>query len=145
MLLKREGRTVAICSPTRRAAVRRCSEVPPRTASVRREDFADTSPGDPLGPETCRTRPLGTFAPRGFPSGCRGPGSVAYLQIKCSNMRAMTKDRECTLHNACDLVVLVEVDELLLRRLRGRSVRWVTLAAECNVREIKPWMQQRQP
>ena len=65
-------------------------------------------------------------------------------EIRNGGQRRTGRSRRRTLNNACQFVVLVEVDELLLRRLRGRSVRWVTLAAECNVREIKPWMQQRQ-
>ena len=54
-------------------------------------------------------------------------------------MRAMTKARERTLHNACDLVVLVEVDELLLRRLGRRPVRRVALPAEGDVRQVQAY------
>lgn len=51
------------------------------------------------------------------------------------------RKRRRTLDDTRELVVLVKVDELLLRRLGRRPMRRVTLPAERQVRQVEPYFQ----
>ena len=80
MKLWRVKQTVVIDLPTRRVvAAHRYLEVPPRTASVRQEDYGGRDPAGLPDAETSQKRHGGTLEPQGSLSGCKEPGNVAYL------------------------------------------------------------------
>ena len=80
MKLWRVKQTVVIDLPTRRVvAAHRYLEVPPRTASVRQEDYDGRDPAGLLDAETSQTHHEGTPGPPGSPLGCMALGSAACL------------------------------------------------------------------
>ena len=139
MTQERGRRSAASGWPMRRAGARRCSGVPPRTASARQEDCAGTGPGGHPGAETSRRHPGGTLAPLGSPSGCMALGNVAYLCVNAlvSPTQSQYRPVPRTLDDTRELVVLVEIEQFLLWCLRRRPVRRVALAAERDVREVE--------